>query len=64
LFLELQQTVVERGQDVENEEEKLDLGPVVLTEGPEGKVVVIHLEGEPRPFDLSGLTLVLMEIFE
>lgn len=64
LLLELGDCVVEGGNDVEDEDEELQLGPVFFAESAEGKEVVVNLEGEPRPFHLSRLTLVLMEVLE
>jgi hypothetical protein len=62
--LELGDCVVECGNDVEDEDEELQLGPVFLAENAEGKEIVVDLEAKPRPFHLSRHTLVLMEVLE
>jgi hypothetical protein len=64
LLLELEDGVVEGGDDVEGEDEELQLGPVLPAEGAEGEEAVVHLEGEPGPLHLPRLTLVLVEVFE
>lgn len=64
LFLELSNGIVESGYDIEDKDEELNLGPIVLPECPEGEIIVIHLEAEPRPFHLPGFPFILMEIFE
>ena len=64
LLLVLLNGVVEGWDDVEEEDGELDARPVSLAEGAEGEVVVVHLEGEPRPFYLPGLALVLVEVLE
>lgn len=64
LLLVLLEGVVEGGEDVEEEDDELQARPVLLAEGAEGEVVVVHLEGEPGPFDLARLALVLVEVLE
>ena len=64
LLLEFGNSEVEGGDDVEEKDEKLDLGPVSLAECPESEEIVIHLERKPRPFHLSRLAFVLMEVLK
>ena len=64
LFLQFDEAEVERGDDVEEKDEKFDFWPVSLAESPQSEEVVVHLESKPGPFHLSGLALVLVEIFE
>jgi hypothetical protein len=64
LFLQFDEAEVERGDDVEEKDEKLDFWPVSLAESPQSEEVVVDLESKPGPFHLSGLALVLVEIFE
>lgn len=64
LFLVLFKGVVEGWDDVEEEDGELEAWPVLFAEGAEGEVIVVHLEGEPGPFYLAGLALVLMEVLE
>lgn len=64
LFLEFDEAEVERGDDVEEKDEKLDLWPVSFAESPQSEEIVVHLKGKPGPFHLPRLALVLVEIFE
>lgn len=63
-LLEPLEDVVEGGEDVDEENECLELGPVIFAETVEFEVLVVYLEGKPGPFHLSGSSLILMEIFE
>lgn len=64
LLFVLLEGVVEGWEDVEEEDGELQPRPVLLAEGAEGEVIVVHLECEPGPFHLPRLALVLVEVLE
>ena len=42
LLLEFEEAEVERGDDVEEKDEKLDLRPVSFAESPQSEEIVVH----------------------
>jgi hypothetical protein len=50
LLLEFEEAEVERGDDVEEKDEKLDFWPVSLAESPQSEEVVVDLESKPGHF--------------
>jgi hypothetical protein len=64
ILLEGLDSIVESRYDIEEEDKKLDLWPVVCPQFSESEVVIVNLESKPWPFHGPCISFVLMEIFK
>ncbi len=64
LLLVLDDCVVKRWEDVEEQYEELYFRPILFSESSKGEVFIIYFECSPRPFHLSCLSFILVEIFK